>query len=366
MAKLDYVIMDLLESTARNIKAHPLNLGGIAGGGGGVGGPPGGFIGWLPQTRVAYDEDEFATPFNVGSGSLLDNLNHIRYRLNILESGGSIIVVDDDIPDTFYDVTTVHFSGAGVVVTDLGDGEVLVAITAAGSGGGMTTEEVQDIVGNMVTGNTETGITVTYEDSDGTLDFVLSDEYIQDVVGAMLAGNTETGISVTYDDSDGTIDFDAQTAGDARYAPIAKGVTNGDTHDHSGGDGATLSFNFPFATYIDGNPITATGKFPYGGTIENSMAFVRFTISVYTAVSHSGSAYYTLTLKARQSTPGADVTVLTVDTKTIVGGQQNIITTTTFTTGSLTGQGYLYLEVTKTSTPADIYILCPSLRCTLS
>jgi len=30
------------------------------------------------------------------------------------------------------------------------------------------------------------------------------------------------------------------TRGDARYAPTAKGVTNGDTHDHSGGDGAQV------------------------------------------------------------------------------------------------------------------------------
>ena len=37
----------------------------------------------------------------------------------------------------------------------------------------LTTEAVQDLVGAMVTGNTETGITVTYEDGDGTLDFVV-------------------------------------------------------------------------------------------------------------------------------------------------------------------------------------------------
>ncbi len=34
-----------------------------------------------------------------------------------------------------------------------------------------TDEEIQDIVGAMVSGNTESGITVTYQDSDGTLDF---------------------------------------------------------------------------------------------------------------------------------------------------------------------------------------------------
>ena len=34
------------------------------------------------------------------------------------------------------------------------------------------TEAVQDVAGGMLTGNTETGITVTYEDGDGTIDFV--------------------------------------------------------------------------------------------------------------------------------------------------------------------------------------------------
>jgi hypothetical protein len=78
-------------------------------------------------------------------------------------------------------------------------------------------------------------------------------EDIQDIIGAMVTGNTETGITVTYQDSDGTLDFDAQTAGDARYAPIAKGVTNGDSHDHSGGDGAQINF-----TTLSNPPIAET------------------------------------------------------------------------------------------------------------
>ena len=41
---------------------------------------------------------------------------------------------------------------------------------------GVTQENVEDWVGDMVTGNTETGITVTYDDSDGTLDFVVADQ----------------------------------------------------------------------------------------------------------------------------------------------------------------------------------------------
>lgn len=107
---------------------------------------------------------------------------------------------------------------------------------------GASNEQIQDIVGAMTTSNTETGITVTYQDTDGTIDFELDSdltaianlspanddiiqrksgawtnrtlaeiatdltELIQDIVGAMFTGNTETGITVTYQDSDGTID----------------------------------------------------------------------------------------------------------------------------------------------------------------
>jgi len=46
---------------------------------------------------------------------------------------------------------------------------------SAGSAGSLiTTEGVQDITGAMFTGNTETGITATYEDSDGTIDLAVS------------------------------------------------------------------------------------------------------------------------------------------------------------------------------------------------
>ena len=86
-------------------------------------------------------------------------------------------------------------------------------------------ERIQDIAGAMFTGNTETGITVTYDDSDGTIDAVVSlssfdtgdlsegsnlyhtPERVQDIVGAMFSSNTETGITASYEDSDGTIDL---------------------------------------------------------------------------------------------------------------------------------------------------------------
>jgi len=46
-----------------------------------------------------------------------------------------------------------------------------VTLSSADTNTQLSTEQVQDIVGGMVTGNTEVGITVAYEDGDGTLDF---------------------------------------------------------------------------------------------------------------------------------------------------------------------------------------------------
>ena len=101
----------------------------------------------------------------------------------------------------------------------------------------------------MVTGNTETFISVTYEDSDGTMDFVVpvkdednmssdsdthlatqqsikayvdsqsaNTEEIQDIVGAMVAGNTESNITVTYDDTNGKLDFSVTGGGTVEQA----------------------------------------------------------------------------------------------------------------------------------------------------
>jgi hypothetical protein len=132
----------------------------------------------------------------------------------------------------------------------------------------LTNEQVQDIVGAMVSGNTETGISVSYADGDGTLDFVvasqtdenftttlknkldgiasgatnvtnnnqltngagyitatLTNEQVQDIVGAMVTGNTESGITVTYQDSDGTLDFSvASQTGSLNASNLSSGT----------------------------------------------------------------------------------------------------------------------------------------------
>ena len=48
---------------------------------------------------------------------------------------------------------------------------------------------------------------LAYDNSTGVMSFTMNDETVQDIVGPMFTSNTETGITVTYQDADGTIDL---------------------------------------------------------------------------------------------------------------------------------------------------------------
>lgn len=62
--------------------------------------PPGGLVGHLAQTNIAYDATEAES--NAGTSSLLNNLNHIRYRIATLESGGgnATVIVSETEPES--------------------------------------------------------------------------------------------------------------------------------------------------------------------------------------------------------------------------------------------------------------------------
>ena len=66
----------------------------------------------------------------------------------------------------------------------------------------LTEEQVEDYVGGMVTGNTQTGITVTYQDSDGTLDFVVTSQTDNNFTTTLK--NKLDGIEILADVTDAT------------------------------------------------------------------------------------------------------------------------------------------------------------------
>jgi len=80
----------------------------------------------------------------------------------------------------------------------------------------LSTEQVQDIVGAMFTGNTETNITATYEDSDGTIDLVSTDTNTTDLVtdtSPQLGGDLDTNsFEINLDDAHAINFGDSQDA----------------------------------------------------------------------------------------------------------------------------------------------------------
>ena len=80
-----------------------------------------------------------------------------------------------------------------------------------------TNEEIQDIVGGMLTGNTETGITVTYQDGDGTIDFVVG------TLNQDTTGNAATATALETARTIAGVSFD----GSANISLNNNAITNG-------------------------------------------------------------------------------------------------------------------------------------------
>ena len=160
---------------------------------------------------------------NLKSGVLDTDLSSVSGSDDTIASAKATKAYVDDVAQTteeVQDIVGAMFSGnteTRVSVTyDDSDGTIDVVVDDMTADTQLTTEQVQDIVGGMLSGNTETRIAVSYDDSDGTIDFVVDDmtadtqlttEQVQDIVGAMFTGNTETRISASYEDGDGTIDL---------------------------------------------------------------------------------------------------------------------------------------------------------------
>jgi hypothetical protein len=197
-----------------------------------------------------------------------DILINSTERLNFGDTGTYIFQSTDGQLDIVAD-TEVQIAATTIDIN--GAVDISGALTLAGT---TLAETISDTVGAMVTSNTESGITVAYDDADNTLDFTVGtlnqnttgnaatataletartiggtsfdgtaniavalsatatalatartihgvsfdgtanidlSEVISDTVGAMVTSNTESGITVAYDDADNTLDFTVGT-----------------------------------------------------------------------------------------------------------------------------------------------------------
>ena len=122
----------------------------------------------------------------------------------------------------------------------------------------ITTEHIQDAIGTMFSGNTETGITVTYDDADDEIDFVvdatLGTHTTGNYVAAISAGE---GIDVSGSGSEtATVTISAEDATDTN-----KGIASFNSTDFSVSSGAVSLAKDP--------TVTLTGAVTGSGTMTN-------------------------------------------------------------------------------------------------
>ena len=96
------------------------------------------------------------------------------------------------------------------VTQNISNASVVATNPAAGLGSGGTVQGSLDITQNL-------DVDSFLETDALTINGVCISETIQDVVGAMVGSNTETGIAVSYDDSDGTLDFVVSSQTDQNF-----------------------------------------------------------------------------------------------------------------------------------------------------
>ena len=332
-----------------------------------------------------------AVDFTVSSGTVTVNAERIQDIAGAMMTGntesGITVAYEDGDGTIDFTVGTLNQNTTGSAAT-LTTPRTIHGVSFDGSANIDLTEVVQDTVGAMVGSNTETGITVSYEDGDGTLDFVVGTlnqdttgnaatataletartihgvsfdgtgnidltEVVQDTVGAMFSSNTETGITVGYEDGDGTIDLavgtlNQNTTGSAATLTTARTIAlSGDVAGSVSFDG---SANATISTTVQANSV-ALGT----DTTGNFMTDVSAGTGV--AVSHTAGEGSTATISIGQAvSTSSDVTFADIAaTDLTLSGNLTVngTTTTASSTNTVIADTLIELGNGTSGTPAN-------------
>ena len=134
----------------------------------------------------------------------------------------------------------------------------------------LSTEAVQDIVGAMFSGNTETRISVTYQDGDGTIDLVADDMTAND--------NTQNTTTLSFVDSTNDIILRNTTSGASSGTDDIKFVAGSNiTLTHTDADNITISSTDTNTVYshptFDGDDISIDTTALTGATVISDLDF---------------------------------------------------------------------------------------------
>ena len=197
----------------------------------------------------------------------------------------------------------------------------------------LSTEAVQDIVGAMTTSNTESGITVAYQDADGTLDFTVG-TLNQDTTGTAAIATTIT----VADESSDTTCF-----------PLFVTAASGDLAPKSG---SNITFNSSTGT-LTTTGVTAAG---FTGDLTGSVTGNADTATKISSITNDNivqlTASQTLTNKTIAASQVTEISNITA----AEGAQLENIGSTTI---SATQWGYLGAAsgaITNTDTNDDVSV----------
>jgi hypothetical protein len=180
--------------------------------------------------------------------------------------------------------------------------------------GGVTlAETISDTVGAMVSSNTETNITVTYEDSDNTLDFVIG-TLNQDTTGlAATATALATARTIGGTSFDGTANIAVATATEGTNVTVSANNSTDETVYPTFVDGATGTQGIETDTGLTYNP--STGMLTTTGVTSTFTGNITGNVTGNT----SGTAATVTTAAQSNITSLGTLTALTVDNLGING-----------------------------------------------
>ena len=203
------------------------------------------------------------TTGNAATATALQNARTIH---GVSFDGTANIDLTEQVQDT---VNALLQAGTNMSLTYDDAGNTLTISTT-----GKTQEEIEDIVGAMFSSNTETGITVTYEDTDGTLDLVIGDDAI---VSSMIANNTIVGGNIA-----------ANSIGSSEIAPNA--INASELADDSVDTDAIVNNAVTLGTKTSGNYVgTLVGGTGLSSTGATSGEGIAHTINLDNTAVSAGS-----------------------------------------------------------------------------
>ena len=266
-------------------------------------------MGWALTTSTrnftGFDTDDLS------EGS--SNLYHTTARVNS--------AIDSRVTNTFIN----NLSGVVAdTTTALANARTIGGVSFDGTANinlpGVNTSGNQDTSGNAATATAlETARNIHGVSFDGTGNIDLT-EVIQDTVGAMFSGNTETNITATYEDSDGTIDLVVSASGIASVAA--------DTTPQLGGD-----------LDVNGNAIVSASNGNIAITPNGSGSVIIDGLSHPQADGNAGQVLKTdgsgqLAFASVSSLAGAGIQNVSDDSSPQLGGNLDLVTHNIVTTSN--------------------------------